>query len=198
MTKGFAITILSIVFLSNSIRGQENKDSTGIRVPAIVENGDTVALGYLNEINVFSKPVFENNRDARRFWRLVYNLKKVYPYAKLAGVKLKELNEHYVTLKTEKERKAYTKKVEDDIRAQYEEQLKELTNSQGHLLIKLIDRETGQTSYALVKELRGSISAMLWQTFARLFGYNLKTRYDPKGEDKLIEELIVAIDKGII
>jgi len=199
MTKGFAITILVTACILNSLKGQESKDTThAIRVPATVENGDTIVLGYLNEVNIYSKPVFENKRDARRYWKLVNNLKIVYPYAKLAGIKLKEMNEHFLTLKTENERKVYTKQVENEIRAQFEGQLKELNTTQGLLLIKLIDRETGQTSYALVKELRGAFSAVFWQTLARLFGYNLKTKYDPTGEDKLIEDLLVAIDKGLI
>jgi len=199
MSKQFAITILLIISFAIPISGQDGNDSLNmLRVPAIIENGDTIILGYLDDVDIYSKPVFESRRDERRYWRLVYNLKKVYPYAKLAGIKLKEMNEHFLTLKNEKEKKDYTKQVEDEIRSQFEADLKDLNTTQGLLLIKLIDRETGKTSYALVKELRGGFSAVIWQTLARLFGYNLKTKYDPKGEDKLIEELVVAIDKGLI
>jgi hypothetical protein len=199
MSKQFVITILFIILFEVSSFGQAKNDSLNkIRVPAIIENGDTLILGYLDDINIYSKPVFQSRGDERRYWRLVYNLKKVYPYAKLAGIKLKEMNEHFLTLKNEKEKKDYTKQVEDDIRRQFEADLKDLNTTQGLLLIKLIDRETGKTSYSLVKELRGGLSAVFWQTLARIFGYNLKTKYDPLGDDKLIEQLVVAIDQGLI
>jgi hypothetical protein len=199
MSKCIVITIVLITFALAPILGQERKDTASlIRVPATIENGDTLVLGSIDEVYVYSKPVFISRHDERRYWRLVYNLKIVYPYAKLAGEKLKEMNEHFLTLKNENERKAYTKQVEDEIRSRFEASLKDLNTTQGLLLIKLIDRETGKTSYALVKELRGGFSAVFWQTLARLFGYNLKTKYDPNGDDKLIEELLNAIDKGLI
>jgi hypothetical protein len=181
------------------VLGQGGNDTTSlIRVPVVIENGDTLVLGNIDEVDVYSKPIFVSRHDERRYWRLVYNLKIVYPYAKLAGEKLKEMNNHFLTLKNENERKIYAKQVEDEIRNKFEADLKELNTTQGLLLIKLIDRETGKTSYALVKELRGGLSAVFWQTLARLFGYNLKTKYDPSGEDKVIEDLLNAIDQGVI
>ena len=88
------------------------------------------------------------------------------------------------------------KQAEDDIAAQFGPELKELTFTQGKILIKLIDRETSSTSYTLVKELRGSVRAFFYQGFARLWGYNLKTKYDPKGEDELIELIVLMIENG--
>lgn len=199
MSKCFVITFVLVNFMLSSVSGQDRIDTaTMIRVPATIENGDTLFLGDINEVDVYSQPIFQSRRDERRYWRLVYNLKVVYPYAKLAGVKLKEMNDHFLTLKNENERKTYTKQVEDEIRSRFEADLKDLNTTQGLLLIKLIDRETGKTSYALVKELRGGFSAVFWQTLARIFGYNLKTKYDPNGEDKVIEDLLNAIDKGLI
>jgi hypothetical protein len=128
----------------------------------------------------------------------VRDLKITYPYAVLARQKLEELNAYYVTLNTERERKAYAKLVEEELKAEFEEDLKKLTITQGRLLIKLIDRETGSTSYELVKELRGSFSAFFWQAVARIFGSNLKTQYDPLGEDKLIEEILILIQHGYL
>ena len=88
----------------------------------------------------------------------------------------------------------YSKKLQSE----FEGELKKLTIKQGIILVKLIDRETGNTSYELVKQLRGSFSAFLWQSLARLFGSNLKLEYDPYGEDKLIEEIVVMIEQGVI
>jgi len=172
----------------------------GKLMPAKIENGDTIVLANLDEITIpsDSKPIFESKRAERKYTRLVYNLKKVYPYAKMARSKLGEMNEHFKTLSSESERKSYTKQVEKEIRDQFEDQLKDLTRTQGMLLIKLIDRETGKVSYDLVKELRGNFSAFFWQTLARLFGMNLKTKYDPTGEDRPIEDILLAIDAGLI
>ena len=181
------------------VNGQVPIDTTlRYKLPYEIENGDTIAVGTFDNIYIYPQPTFEKKKEEKRYWRLVYNLKVVYPYAKLANSKLREMNEHFLTLKTEHERSVYAKQVEKDIRKQFEGELTNLTITQGRLLIKLIDRETGKTSYDLVKDLRGSFSAVFWQTVARLFGSNLKTRYDAMGEDKPIEEILKAIDAGYL
>ena len=90
------------------------------------------------------------------------------------------------------------KQAEDELKAEFEGDLKKLSFKQGIILIKLVDRETGNTSYELVQELRGNFTAFFWQTFARLFGYNLKVKYDPLGDDKEIEDIVVMIENGQI
>jgi hypothetical protein len=97
---------------------------------------------------------------------------------------------------TEKERKEYLKNVEKDVFAQYEGDMRQMTITQGRLLIKLIDRETQNTSYTLIKDYRGKFAAVFWQGIARIFGTNLKEQYDPFGEDALIESIILEIDAG--
>ncbi|MFK5968672.1 MAG: DUF4294 domain-containing protein, partial [Candidatus Marithrix sp.] len=87
---------------------------------------------------------------------------------------------------------------EKELKKEFEDELKNLTMTQGKLLIKLVDRETGKTTYELVKQLRGSLSAFFWQSLAKLFGSNLKTEYDAAGEDKLIEDILIRIDNGQI
>jgi hypothetical protein len=192
------ITILTFVLLYNIYASGQSFDANAHYVMYRVVNGDTILLAFIDEVNIAAKRRFKNKFDERRYWKLVYNLKKVYPYAKLARVKLQEMNAHFLTLKTEKQKKAYTKQMEKEIRDQFEDELKKLTITQGRLLIKLIDRETGNTSYELVKELRGTFSAVFWQTLARLFGSNLKTEYDAKGDDRLIEDILLAIDAGYL
>ncbi len=125
-------------------------------------------------------------------------MKRVYPYAVLARKKLEEINAHLATLKNEKQKKEYIDQVEKEIRDQFEEDLKSMTITQGKILIKLIDRETGNTSYALVKEFKGSFSAFFWQSLARLFGSNLKMHYEPLGEDSVIEDIVVKMQKGLM
>jgi hypothetical protein len=164
-----------------------------------IENGDTVYYVRLRELVVRAPRKFKSRSEERQFWRLVHNVKKTYPYAKLAGAKLYELNEHYLTLKTDKEKKAYTKQVEKDLMDEFEGELRKLTITQGRILLRLVDRETGNTTYEILKEFRGSFSAFFWQTVAKIFGSNLKTKYDPSsGEDKLIEQIIQEIDEGFM
>jgi hypothetical protein len=129
---------------------------------------------------------------------MIYNLKKTYPYAQIAKYKLLEINENLKTLKTDREKKEYIVNAEKELRNQFEKDLTKLTVSQGKMLIKLIDRETGRTSYELVKELKGGFSATFWQGIARLFGSNLKIKFDPQGEDKILNELIFLYEQGLI
>lgn len=172
-------------------------DFGGQSVIAIVHDGDTIYTTELTEALIEpQKRKTASNSDLRQYRRLIYNVKKVYPYAKLAGEKFGEVTAHLQTLKTNKEQKEYIKQLEKDILNQYEEELKNLTVTQGRILIKLIDRETSKTSYDVVKELRGSFQAAFWQAIARLFGSNLKTEFDPEGEDKLLNEIVIMIEKG--
>ncbi len=110
----------------------------------------------------------------------------------------KEVNEELNNIPDEKDRKQYIKSVEKDVFSEYEDDMRQMTITQGRLLIKLIDRETQITSYELIREYRGKISAGFWQGIARIFGTNLKAEYDAYGEDLLIELIITEIDAGRI
>jgi hypothetical protein len=162
----------------------------------LIIDGDTIWVADLDEVYIFPTHKFKNRWEYRRYTRLIYNVKKAYPWARLAGEKLAEVEVHMGTLKTEKEQREYIKQVEQELLDDYKEDLKKLTITQGRILIKLVDRETGDTSYELVKELRGNLSAAFWQALARLFGSNLKSEYDAAGEDRLIEEIVILIEAG--
>jgi hypothetical protein len=168
----------------------------GVPVNALVKDGDTLLISHLEEAVIHPRSRHATARDMRQYWRLVYNVKKVYPYAKLAGEKFAEVNAHMQSLKTKKEQREYIRQVENDILKQYEEDLKSLTITQGRILIKLIDRETSETSYNVVKDLRGSFQATFWQAIARIFGSNLKAEFDAAAEDKMIDDIMVMIEKG--
>ena len=163
---------------------------------AVVIDGDTLWVADLDEVYIFPTKKFKNRRERRRYTRLIYNVKKAYPWAKLAGDKLAEVEVQLMSLETEQEQKEYMKLIEQELLKDYKEDLKKLTLTQGRILIKLVDRETGDTSYELVKELRGNLSAVFWQALARLFGSNLKSEYDADGEDRLIEEIVILIENG--
>jgi hypothetical protein len=139
---------------------------------------------------------FETRKKYQEWTRLKHNVKKVYPYAILASAKLKEYERILQTINSEKEKKRFMKTAEDELQSQFGPELKRLSFNQGKILIKLIDRETGNTSFELVKQLRGNFSAFMWQSLAVLFGSNLKSEYDPHGEDRLIEIAIKQIEAG--
>jgi len=165
----------------------------------IIDGGDTVFMSTIAEVSVTSgRKSRSEQRDMRKYRKLVYNVKKVYPYAKIAGQKFREIDATMATLETDRERRQYINQVEAEIKGRYEEELKNLTITQGRILIKLIDRETGHTSYDLVRQLQGNFQAFLWQTLARLFGSNLKMTFDEAGEDMLINDIVIMIDKGML
>ncbi|HEY4800158.1 MAG TPA: DUF4294 domain-containing protein, partial [Bacteroidia bacterium] len=124
------------------------------------------------------------------------DVRKAYPYAILASVKLKEYDAALADLSKRKQT-LYLRKTEKELKDQFEEDLKNLTTDQGKILIRLINRETGKTTYKVIKDYRGTFSAVMWQSLGFLWGNNLKWKYDPtQGEDQLIEEIIQQIQNG--
>jgi hypothetical protein len=176
-----------------SLRAQ---DTSGFVTRAIIMNGDTLPVISLSEVPIFGPVVFENKLEALYFSRLVLNVRKVFPYAKIVAAKTQEYNLLIAQAKSRKERKRLMKLAENELKAQFEDDVKNMNEVQGEILIKLIDRETGSSSYDLIKEFRGGIVAVFYQSFGRLFGYNLKSTYEPKGEDKEIEKIVVMIENG--
>jgi len=124
------------------------------------------------------------------------NIKIVYPYARLAGIKLAEYEEVLSQAPDDQARRKIMKKLEEELDAEYGQELRDLTVTQGKILLKLIDRETGESSYNLVTEFRGEFRAVFYQAFARLFGLNMKLKYDPEGEDRDIEYIVKMIESG--
>jgi hypothetical protein len=143
--------------------------------------------------------VFSRKKDMRQHERLVRNVLKVYPYAKDARRYMDRLQAELPKLKTKKERDRYTKLIEKEIIKNYTPVLKKMTFSQGKILIKLIDRETQQTSYEILREFHGGFSAGFWNTIARLFKADLKQVYDKtSGEDQIIEQIIILHEAGLL
>ena len=166
----------------------------------IEENGDTTLIVYLPEVDIDLMQRYLQIIETRQGRRLANNVKKVYPYAKLAGTKMQEYDSLLASTPNKSERNRLMKQAETDITEQYTEELKNLTITQGLILVRLIDRETGSTSYKVVQELRGKVRAFFYQGFARLWGYNLKTEYDPahNQEDDEIETIMTLLDRGVI
>jgi len=180
------------------LAAQEPQQDNSVVTRAVVEGSDTLPIIELPEVMVYERRDFEYLYLKRRYRRMIRNIKKAYPYAQIAGVKLKELDDHLATLDNEKEQKAYINQAEKEIMDQFEKQVKRLTVTQGIILVKLIDRETGRTSYQVIKELKGGFTAFFWQGIARIFGNNLKTEYDPENQDKVMEDIVLGIEAGFI
>ena len=195
------IKYMFCVFLLNwafpPVNAQEEEDRSGI-ARGVIQGNDTLPMIELPELRVYERQDFEYLYLKRRYRRLIINVKRAYPYAKIAGVRLKELDDHLATLKTDKERKAYVEQAEKDIMKRFEKEVRRLTVTQGIILVKLIDRETGQTSYQVIKDLKGGLTAFFWQGIARLFGNNLKAEYDPLIKDRIIEDIVRGIEAGFI
>lgn len=160
-------------------------------------SGDSIPYIPIREVVIFPQRVFKNKRDYENYWKLVRNLKKVYPYALVARKKFREMDSVCATLDSDFARRRYIAKVQRELSKEFEEQLKELTFSQGRLLFKLIDRETGRTTYEIIRQFRGGLTAMFWQGVATVFSSDLKTKFDNETEEnKLINELIIQYEHG--
>jgi hypothetical protein len=167
---------------------------------SVVIDGDTVPVVTLRPKMVAAYRKSRSRRYRRKWDKMHRNVVKVYPYAKVAGDLINEYNRNLADLETEAEREAYLDRCEEDLKAEFEGDLRKMTTSQGRVLIKLIDRETGQTSYELIKDLKSGFTAFMWQGIAKLFGTDLKANYDPSVDetDYMIEEIVVQIEDGLI
>jgi hypothetical protein len=159
-------------------------------------DGQTYPLVELPEITVYGKMPRGVKFNYRRHARLVYNVRRVYPYALIVRNEVGRVNRLLETMPNKKDQNNFLQQYEKDIFKEYEDDMKKLTFSQGKILIKLIERETQNTSFDLIRQYRGKFSATFWQSIARIFGADLKATYDPAGEDYLIEQVITEIEAG--
>ena len=160
--------------------------------------GDTVCMIVFNPITIYPRERFRNKKEEQFYWRTVRDVRKPLPYAKLICSTLLETYEYLETFPTEKEKQDYLKQFEKEIFNQYKPVMKTFTRSQGKMLVKLINRETDQSSYNIVKAFLGTFRAGFWQTFGRFFGVNMKAGYHPEKnkEDAVIERICVRIETG--
>jgi len=162
----------------------------------VKRDGVTMPEVEIKEVTVVARPGSARRNEYRKYERLISNVKRVYPYALMVRERLNKVNEDLKNITGEKGRKEYIKNIEKDVFAEYENGIRNMTITQGRLLIKLIDRETQNTSYVLIRDYRGKFTAAFWQGIARIFGTNLKEEYDPYGDDALIEYIIREVDAG--
>lgn len=164
------------------------------------EYGDTVRMYYIKNITIYPPMKFKNKKEEEFYWRTVRDVKKTLPYAKLAFSTLCETYEYIQTIPDKKVREAHLKRLENDIFEQYKPVVKKMTKGQGKVLLKLINRETDQTSFNIVKAFLGSFRAGFWQTFGRFFGMNMKAGFNPdkNREDAIIDRVATLVEQGAL
>lgn len=193
-------------------RDDDNRDADtasivlpGVRRPVVREHycavndeGDSVMYVILNPVTVLPELKFKNKKEEQFYWRTVRDVKRALPYAKLISETLVETYEYIETFPTTKEREDYLKAMEDDIFNRYKPYLRRFTRNQARILCKLIQRETHQSGYSIIKAFMGTFRAMFWQGFGRMFGVNLKGDYRPATDrtDAMIERICIRIEEG--
>lgn len=206
-----AVTLTVMIGLPSQAAPQEAIDN--IELPTVLQKtfagyyhfiepstGDTLAMIVFNPITIYPRERFRNKAEEKQYWKTVRDIKKTLPYAKLISTTLLETYEYIDTYQNQKQKQAYLKKFEKELFAQYKPQMKKLTKNQGKMLIKLINRETNQSSYSIVKAFLGTFRAGFWQTFSKFFGASLKQGYHPtkNKQDAMIERICIQIEQGTL
>lgn len=212
--KGFAIhimVVLAAVFFTyrgldcnaqtpHRGRVQAEREKSGQQdnvLRYIVEGKDTIYIDQIRASKVYARVPKQKGREWRRYYRLVHNFSKAYPYALVARKLVIEADSTIAADKLKGVRRdRYVSSVQKELFDAFEGQMRKMTVSQGALLMKLIDREVGKSSYSIIKDYKNRIAAGFWQGIARMFGTDLKKPYDPEGEDKLTEELVEIWEAG--
>jgi hypothetical protein len=164
----------------------------------VVNGTDTLYAGYLPDIYIFPELKFKNAKEQQAYTKLVRDVKRALPYAKMIYNTLIETYEYIETMPDDKTKEAHLKRMEKELYKQYKPELKKLTLSQGKLLIKLVDRECNQSSYNLVSAYLGSFRATFWNLFAGMLGASLKSKYDPNEKDAMTERVVLMVERGQI
>ena len=153
-----------------------------------------------NPITIYPRERFRNKAEEKQYWKMVRDVKKTLPYAKLISSTLLETYEYIDTYQTQKQKQAYLTRFEKELFKQYKPQMNKMTKNQGKLLIKLINRETNQSSYSILKAFLGTFRAGFWQTFSKFFGASLKAGYHPNKDkkDAMIERICVQVEQGTL
>ena len=163
----------------------------------IIEGNDTIYIDQIRASKVYSRLPKMKGREWRKYYRLVHNFSKTYPYALVARKLVLEADSTIAADNLKRGKKdRYVDQVQKELFSVFESQMRNLTVNQGALLMKLIDREVGKSSYAIIKDYKSGIAAGFWQGIAKMFGSDLKKPYDPEGEDAATEELVKIWEAG--
>ena len=188
------LTFVFLFILQNIWSQTNNPEQDTIQREYFIVMGDTVVRETidLDEVLILGRLKFKSDLDRRKYLILRRKTRKVYPYAKLASERLLELESRLDQIKSKRDRKRYTKIVQNYIDNQFSAELKKLTRTEGQILVKLIHRQTGETAFELIKDLKSGWRAFWYNSTASLFDISLKEEYHPEShqEDYLIEDIL--------
>ncbi len=190
------VIIVFLIFSFANVEAQEPEVEEPVY--GIVKGNDTIIHRRLRTIYVFPDKKATSKRYQRRYSRYVAKVKRIYPLAVEARELLKEYEPKYYALEKQSDRRKLMKNLEKELLDKHKEELKKWSISDGKILLKLINRETEHTPYELIKDFRGSVSAVFWQGIARLFRNNLKDEYDPDNDDRMLEEIVTLVELGYL
>ena len=184
-----------LLLLANKKADAQYSNNDTLRVEAIIYNGDTISLKTLGIVYVYAE-LTDAQREARAKYNRLRNAVYVtYPFARRAGVVMNDINQKLVSITEKKARKKYINSREKELKKEFTTPLTNLSVYQGKILMKLINRETGNNCYEIIKEYQGGLTARLYQTVAFFFNSNLKQPYDARNEDFVIEKLVHEVQR---
>ncbi len=195
MKKLMMFSVIACLLISNAICQEQIE---GRLLPCTIIEGDTIPYYTARPHVIIGFRKNCSKKEQKRYTKLVRNVMKVYPYARLSAEKLHEYDEMLALIPNKNDQQIAMKGVEKQLRKEFQKEIEKLTFSQGIILIKLVDRETGKTSYKIINDLRGRMRAFACQAIAKLFKYDLKTQYDPNGTDKEIEKIVRLIEDDAV
>ena len=199
MFRAFRTISISAILLAmplvSALAATQPRDS--IYMHYVLEGADTVFVDELPPAKVYSKLPRQRGREWRKYYRLVHNFSKTYPYALAARHLVHEVDSTIAADRLKRgKRDRFINEKQKELFDDFEKPMRGLTVSQGALLMKLIDREIGKSSYFIIKDYKNGMAAGFWQGIAKIFGTDLKKPYDPDGEDRAVEELVQLWEKG--
>jgi hypothetical protein len=178
------------------VRGIEPEKKPAKTTFAEMINGDTIPVAFLGSVYSFPKEKFKSASEERYYWKLVRDVKIVYPLSKIVYYTLLETMDYLKTIPDEGERQKHLRRMEKDLVKEYEPTLRKMSYTQGKILLKLINRECNSSPYDLIRAYRGSFSASFWQGVAKLFHADLKAGYDPQQKDYTLERIVIKVEQG--
>ncbi len=191
------LTIIAAALLGAGAASAQNYDKFGMQY--VVVQGDTIFVDTLPPARVSARWKKKKGTEWRRYYKLVYNFNKVYPYALVGRGMMAQVDSTIAANGFSKaQRNSYVNQVERELLRIFEQDIRDMTISQGYVLIRLVDRECGMSPYEIIETYEGTFSAKFWQLVAKLFSHDLRTKYNPKGSDNdsRIEELVGIWDGG--
>ena len=189
------LTFFLLINFTLSAKTFQYTSNSWTLVPGIVEGKDTIPCISLPPVYIITEYNFKTEEEREQWFKIKRRVKKVYPYAVLAELNLREIEHKISLVQKNKDKKKMIEFYENELRVEFEKQIKSLNQEEGKILVKLLNRNTGKTAYDIIKTHRGTFQALCSQGLARLFGQNLKTEYD-KVQDIMIERAIGMVERG--